>query len=187
MTRLISFAAFLALAGLPDFSHGAWELTGKKAIVATAADGTRISLGAVHFTPAADGSFAFKIALDATRFSDYFLSMREFKCLPGSGELTCHVPYPYANPGTVTRGNFAWLEHSLLFFYKLPADFGAKLWNGIYFQLQETDAGLVGKPQAIDLNAIGAPPADLTTPPFIPELRHDMPPNVRWIRSISIE
>jgi hypothetical protein len=187
MTSLIPLAAFLALAGVPGSGHGAWELSGTKAIVATAADGTRISLGSVHFAPAAEGSFTFKLALDATPFSDHFLSMREFKCLQGRVELTCHVPYPYANPGTVTPGNFTWLEHSLLFFYKLPSDFGAKLWNGIYFELQQTEVGLSGKPKAIDLNAIAAPPANPALAPFRPALRDDMPPNARWIRSLSIE
>jgi hypothetical protein len=113
--------------------------------------------------------------------------MREFKCLQGPGELTCHVPYPHANPGSVVRGQWAWLEHSLLFFYKLPSDFGAKLWNGIYFEFQETGSGLVGRPRAIDLNLIAAPPANPAVPPYRPALRDDMPANARWIRSLRIE
>jgi hypothetical protein len=187
MTTPLKIAALLALAGLAGPSHGAWELTGTKTIVATAGDETRTTLGSVQFLPGADGSVTFKLSLDPAPFSDHFLSMREFKCLPGRGELTCHVPYPHAQPATVARGNLAWLEHSLLFFYKRPSDFGAKLWNGIYFELQETATGLVGKPRAIDLNLIAAPPANPGLPPFGPALRDDMPANARWIRSLSIE
>ena len=172
---------------MPCLSDAAWELSGTKSIVATTADGARISLGSVLFTPTPDGSFTFRLALDATHFTDHFLSMREFKCVEGRTELTCHVPYPYANPAVVKRGNYAWLEHSLLFFYKPPSDFGAKLWNGIYFELEETGSGLLGKPKAIDLNFIAAPPANSTTPPFQPARRDDMPSNARWIRSLSIE
>lgn len=171
----------------PTVGLGAWELNGTKSLVATTAEGTRIQIGSVHFTPVSDGSARFKLVLDTAPFSDYFLSMREFKCVQGRTELTCHVPYPYANPGTVKLGDLAWLEHSLLFFYKLPSDFGANLWNGIYFELHETSSGLVGKPRAVDLNLIAAPPANSTTPPFQPALRDEMPSNARWIRSLSIE
>lgn len=187
MNRAMPCAAFVILAGLSCASLGAWEMSGSKAIVATTADDTRIPLGLVHFTPTADGAVTFKIALDSGPFTDHFLSMREFKCLPGRSELTCHVPYPYAHPGTLARGQWAWLEHSLLFFYKLPSEFGAKLWNGIYFEFQETETGLVGRPKAVDLNLIGAPPSNLTVPPYRPALRDDMPANARWIRSLRIE
>ena len=113
--------------------------------------------------------------------------MKEFKCLEGAGEVLCHVPYPYAQPGTVTPTDLAWLEHSLLFLFKLPNEFGAKLWNGLYFQLQMTDEGLVGTPQAIDLNLISAPPADLTKPPYRPALRDDIAPGARWAARLTIE
>lgn len=184
-TAAVALAGLLA-AALPA-PAAAWELSGTKAVVATTADGSRLTLGAVRFEPGADGAVTFRLALDTGVFSDHFLSMREFKCLPGPTELSCHVPYPYAHPATVKPGQFAWLEHSLLFFYKLPAEFGARLWNGIYFEFRQTESGLVGKPQAIDLNLIGAPPANLAVPPYRPALRDDMPAQARWIRTLSIE
>jgi len=46
---------------------------------------------------------------------------------------------------------------------------------------------LVGTPQAIDLNSIAAPPKDTSSPPFRRALRDAMPPDARWIRSLSIE
>jgi hypothetical protein len=70
------------------------------------------------------------------------------------------VPYPYPNSATVSPDNLRWLEHSLLFFYKTPRDFGARLSNGLYYQMQITEQGIVGTPQAIDLVQMGAPPAD---------------------------
>ncbi|MDT7838226.1 hypothetical protein [Aquabacterium sp. OR-4] len=165
-----------------------FALDGSKRVLAVMADGARIELGAVRFTPTGDGRTArVDLTLHTERFTDHFLSMREFKCLPGGTELSCHVPYPYANPGTVAPGQLAWLEHRLMFFYKKPADFGAKLWNGVYYQLRETPTGLVGTPQAIDLNHIAAPPARLDEPPYRPALREPMPADARWLRQILIE
>lgn len=189
-------AGFSTLAGagmaftltLAPLAHGAgWEMAGTKSIVVTTREGQRMPIGSVHFSPAPDGTVAFKVSMDPQRLTDHFLSMREFKCLDGSTEVVCHVPYPHPQPGVVTPANLAWLEHSLLFFYKQPQDFGAKLWNGIYFQLQPGEASLVGTPQAIDLNLIGAPPLDPGAPPYVPALRDAMPLEKRWIQSLSIE
>ncbi|MNC59557.1 hypothetical protein D3C75_1093730 [compost metagenome] len=74
-----------------------------------------------------------------------------------------------------------------MFLYKLPSEFGARLSNGLYFALQRTDRGLLGRPQAIDLNQISAPPDDPALAPFTPDLRDDIAPGVRWIESLSIE
>lgn len=187
LTRALSTAACMAVATLASPAATAWELSGSKTLTALTADGTRLRLGAVEFVPGADGATTFKLALDAGPFTDHFLSMREFKCVPGPTELSCHVPYPYAQPASVKPGQYAWLEHSLLFFYKQPSEFGARLWNGIYFEFRQTETGLVGTPKAIDLNLIGAPPANLAVPPYKPALRDDMPAQARWIRSLLIE
>lgn len=165
----------------------AWEMQGLKTIAAHTRDGERIVLGSVRFAPRADGSVAFALTMDHARFTDYFLSMKEFKCLAGRGEIVCHVPYPHAQPGVVGATDLAWLEHNLLFLYQLPTEFGAKLWNGLYFRLERTASGLIGRPQAIDLNHIGAPPDDPGVPPYAPALRDDIAPGARWIESLSIE
>ena len=182
---LAVFSLALALIGAGPVH--ALELSGTKAVVAIAADGSRVELGSVRFSPKPGGEASFELTMEREPFTDHFLSMREFKCLPGKTELSCYVPYPYANPRTVSLNNLAWLEHSLLFFYKTPAEFGAKLWNGIYFELSADANGLTGKPQAIDLNAISAPPKDLSQPPFRRSLRDDIPSDARWIRAIRIE
>jgi hypothetical protein len=93
-------------------------------------DGQAIPIGSITFLPQGD-RIGFSLQLAHDRFKDYFLSMKEFKCLDGGEEIQCHVPYPYANPATVTPDDLAWLEHALLFLYKLPTEFGARLWNGL--------------------------------------------------------
>jgi hypothetical protein len=141
----------------------------------------------VVFEPQAGGVVRFVLQLDHSRFADHFLSMREFKCLADAQEVWCHVPYPHASPRTITATDFSWLEHELLFLYKQPKDFGAKLWNGLYYRFERSGEGLRGRPQAVDLNLISAPPADASRPPFHPALRDDIAPGARWIESLSIE
>lgn len=178
-------AALLAAQALLAWPALAWELRGEKTLLLEPREGEPLRLGTVVFTPAgAQAHFALK--LDHHVFKDYFLSMKEFKCLDGRGEIQCHVPYPYANPQTVSANDLRWLEHALLFLFKTPQEFGAKLWNGLYYRLQLTDAGLVGTPEAIDLAHIGAPPADLTTPPYGPGDRSEIVPATRWFPRLLI-
>lgn len=182
LIRLVS-AALLAATLVPA---GAFELAGTRAIKLHSRDGQVLSIGTVSFRPADRGS-SFVLQLDHARFQDFFLSMREFKCIDSPGEVFCHVPYPYANPRTISAGDLAWLEHALLFFFKTPQDFGAKLWNGVYFRLEQTPGALVGTPQAIDLNAIGAPPENPAVPPYGPAERSEIDPAVRWFNRLTIE
>jgi len=177
------FCGLVALA--LSMPASAWELAGSKIIRLHTRDGQSIAIGTVDFAPKGEES-SFQLNLDPAKLKDFFLSIKEFKCLEGE-EIHCHVPYPYANPGTVSRKDLRWLEHSLLFLYKQPKDFGARLWNGLYYQMALTEKGIVGTPQAIDLVQIGAPPADTAIPPFGPGDRSDIPPNSRWISSLSIE
>lgn len=179
-------ALALALGALPQARAG-FEFTGTKTLVAVTADGQRTAIGSVAFTPAEGDAASFRISFDSSVFTDHFLSMREFKCLPGATEITCHAPYPYRNPGTVRPSDLAWLEHSLLFLTKTPREFGARLWNGVYFEFRPRGSALVGLPKAVDLNEIAAPPADPTRPPFRKALRHDMPADARWLRELVIE
>jgi hypothetical protein len=180
-------AAVLGALALGPAAATAWELQGTKQITALTRDQQRVPLGSVRFEPQDGGRVAFKVQLDPTWLRDHFLSMREFKCLEGPAEIACHVPYPHPQPGTVTAGDLAWLEHSLLFLFKLPSDFGAKLWNGLYFQLERGERGLVGRPQAIDLDRISTPPAEPDVPPYRPALRDDIRPGARWIEALLIE
>jgi hypothetical protein len=163
------------------------ELDGLKNIQAVTREGTRIPIGTVVFTPVNPRLVRFKVRIDGTRFADYFLSMKEFKCLESALEIACHVPYPYRNPQTISDGDLAWLEHSLLFLFKQPRDFGAKLWNGSYYRLEPRAGALIGRPQAIDLNHISAPSATPDIPPYSPEFRDDVSAGIRWIDHLLIE
>lgn len=180
---LLVSVGLLTLMNLPA---SAWEMAGTKTIRLHGRDGQAHPVGTVQFQPKGD-KIAFIVKMDPARLKDFFLSMREFKCLEGSGEIACHVPYPYSHPATVSATDLVWLEHSLLFLFKQPKDFGAKWWNGLYYRLQLTDQGLVGTPEAIDLNQISAPPGDLTTPPYGPPARSAIAPESRWFNRLSIE
>ncbi len=181
--KLATSAAALTLAAAaPAFG---WELAGDKEVVLHGRDGSSVRIARVHFEPAGD-SVRFELQMDHARFKDFFLSMKEFKCLETSGEIQCHVPYPYANPATVRREDLRWLEHSLLFLFKSPKDFGAKLWNGIYYRLEDDGEGLVGTPYAVDLNLIGAPPADPDQPPYSVDENPEYPEGSRWFGRLTI-
>lgn len=164
----------------------AWDLAGTRQVLVVTRDQQEIPIGSVNFSARNDGRIAFALKMDRDRFSDFFLSMKEFKCLEGPDEVACHVPYPYANPGTVQVNDFVWLEHSLLFLHKQPRDFGAKLWNGLYYRFQRDGEGLLGRPHAVDLNHISAPPADLNTPPYHVDAQDAVAPGARYLSSIRI-
>jgi penicillin-binding protein 1A len=149
-------ATALALAGLCGPLEAAMPWSGSKAVLLHARDGQATQIATVQFEPRSDGRIGFRLVMDTSRFTDFFLSMKEFKCLEGGGEVMCHVPYPYPQPGTITPSDLAWLEHSLLFLFKKPGEFGAKLWNGLYFRLEAKGDGLEGTPQAPDHRMSGA-------------------------------
>jgi hypothetical protein len=185
--RIRSWLAFAVTTLLLTANVHAWEMSGEKTIYVHPREGQALRLGSVHFRPAADGKIAFALDLDHKLLKDYFLSMKEFKCLEGGPEIQCHVPYPHANPAAVTKTDLAWLEHALLFLFKMRDEFGAKLWNGIYYKMTLTDRGIVGTPEAIDLNFIGAPPDDTITPPYGPGERSPIAANARWFGRLTIE
>lgn len=83
--------------------------------------------------------------------------------------------------------DLAWLEHTLLFMFKTPTEFGAKLWHGVDVQLKLTERGLEGRLQAADLNRISAPPDQPGTPPYRPALRDDIAPSARWFNRLTIK
>jgi hypothetical protein len=160
-------------------------LDGVKDIVLHQEDGKDVVIGTIAFTPEGDKA-TFKIDFDDKKFTQYFLSMREFKCVEGP-EILCHVPYPYPNPRIVTDRDLSWLEHDLLFFYKRPSDYGAKMAHGLIYTLTMTSDGFIGKPQSIDLDEIATPPEDLSAAFFTGEHRYHIQPGTRWFESLTIE
>jgi hypothetical protein len=181
-------AVLLALSGtgFPGLARASEPaLEGTKDIVLHTRDGKDILIGSVTFTPK-DGETAYAITFDDKKFAEYFLSMREFKCVEGD-DILCHVPYPYASPHTVTRQDLGWLEHALLFIFKKPTEYGARMANGLIYSLKITDKGLVGTPKSIDLDEIAVPPDDLTAAYYNADRRYDLQPGARWVESLTIE
>ena len=189
MNRSAGFSALLLGVALSaPCSLLAFDFQGDKALIAVTHEGVQTRIGTVSFTAqAGDAQARFAVRIDPKVMQDHFLSMREFKCLPAAPEITCFVPYPYPQPGTVSAGQLQWMEHSLLFFFKRPADFGAKLWNGIIFKFTVTPTALVGTPQAVDLNRIGVPPDNPNEPPYGAFDRDDFTPGARWVQQLRIE
>ena len=184
--RFCQLAAIMVCVTSQSWAAG-FDLEGNKQVFAVTRDGTRLALGHVQFTRTSADVTQFKLKVESPLLVDHFLSMKEFKCLDSTSEVTCHVPYPYRNPQTITAGNLVWLEHSLLFLFKQPRDFGAKLWNGSYYQFEVVGQRLIGKPQAIDLNHISAPSDTPDIAPYTPDLRVDAAPGARWIDHLLIE
>lgn len=180
-------AAVLVLGTAVPAATAAEPLQGRHQVQLHARDGSSVTIGSLQFTPQADGRSAFTLTMQHQVFQDFFLSMKEFKCLPSAAEVFCHVPYPYPQPGSVAPGDLAWLEHSLLFLFKTPSEFGARLWNGVYWKLgPAAGGGLEGRPQAIDLNRISAPPDRPGVPPYGAAQRDDIAPQARWFQRLSI-
>jgi hypothetical protein len=185
--RALIFAACLAPLMLEAGGVRAADATlaGVKDIVLHSGDGKSMVIGTVTFTPQGDKA-QFAIHFDDTKFRQYFLSMREFKCVEGQ-DILCHVPYPYPNPRTASASDPSWLEHALLFFYKRPADYGAKMSHGIVYSLTPTADGFAGKAESIDLDEIAIPPDDLTHAFFTAERGYPIPPGDRWFESLTID
>ena len=95
ITSILILATFVS-----PFSYSASTLSGSKTINLIAKDGQRVAIGTIEFLPSAE-KIKYQLHMDHTRFKDYFLSMKEMKCLEGP-ELWCHIRYPYAQPRTIT-------------------------------------------------------------------------------------
>ncbi|WP_028294453.1 hypothetical protein [Oceanobacter kriegii] len=159
-------------------------LEGEKHVYLLDKQGNEYPIGSVHFT-AADAGSKYSLHMEHERFKDFFLSMKEMKCLEGP-ELMCHLAYPYDQPRTVTEQELGWLSHDLLFMYKQPAEFGANFWNGVYYQLRIEGGVIKGNAQAVDLNMLASPPDDLSVLPFGEWDREELEPKNRWLPFIEI-
>lgn len=179
----MSYLAFSYPASAGDVSADT-ALQGEKRITLLDKAGNRTEIARVSFEPLAQGS-RYKLAMIREQFHDYFLSMKEMKCLEGP-ELWCHLAYPYAQPRIVTADDLRWLEHDLLFMFKTPKEFGANFWNGIYYKLHIEDGMIKGEAQAIDLNALASPPDNLDEPPIGEAERDEVDRDKRWLPIIEI-
>jgi len=183
--RPIYTVIFLLATGIfPTLSSAGELLEGDKKILLSNPSGEFIQIGSLSFQPQGESS-RYQLHLDHQRFTDYFLSMKEMKCLEGP-ELWCHLPYPYQQPRTVTRDDLRWLEHDLLFMFKKKGEFGANFWNGIYYHLRVENGMIVGEAEAVDLNLLASPPDELTQPPIEAAERDPLDRANRWLPDIEI-
>lgn len=147
--------------------------------------GKKLLIGYIDFS-AQEATIDYQVHLDHKLFKDYFLSMKEMKCLEGP-ELWCHLAYPYNNPRSITKTDFRWLSHDLLFMYKKNSEFGANFNNGIYYDFKLESGKLIGKAMAIDLNILAAPPEDERQPPVTAHDIDEVEPTNRWLPIVEIE
>lgn len=163
-------------------------LNGKKHIFLVDKKGHEIQIGHIVFS-ASDGQesgvTSYRLHMEHGKFKDFFLSMKEMKCLEGP-ELMCHLAYPYEQPKTVQAKDLSWLSHDLLFMYKKPTEFGANFWNGIYYDMHIDSDVIKGEAQAVDLNLLASPPDDLSTPPMNEGERDEIDATLRWLPNMVI-
>ncbi|BBB30907.1 hypothetical protein [Neptunomonas japonica] len=187
---LVSLSIFLSgftantLQAEPQKIMSAAALQGVKSVSLLDKNGQRTVIGSITFTQKEDGS-EYQLTLEREQFRDYFLSMKEMKCLEGP-ELWCHLAYPYQQPHKVTVDNLRWLEHDLLFMFKTPKEFGANFWNGIYYNMQVENGIITGEAQAVDLNVLASPPDDLSVPPVGEAELDEVDRDKRWLPMIEI-
>ncbi len=158
---------------------------GNKSIYLKDNSGNEFPIGQVSFSENGNGLITYELTMATERFADFFLSMKEMKCLEGK-EIWCFIPYPYEHSRTVSASDLRWLEHDLLFMFKTPTEFGANLWNGIYYDMVLEGGAIRGTARAIDLNYISAPPEDLATPPYGEAEIDDLETATRWLPFIEI-
>lgn len=122
-------------------------------------NGDELQVGSVVFSSNDGDAFGVDVEMDSPDFEDQFLSMRPFRCLTGSAEWFCYLPYPYELRKTITANDLTELEYQLLFIWKSPKSFGIDAWNGVYYQLsQNPDGTLSGDLLQGDLNVLANPP-----------------------------
>ncbi|MDP2560475.1 hypothetical protein [Psychrobium sp. 1_MG-2023] len=176
----------LLLSLLLSITHNAIAaLNGTKQIKLVDSKQNKTIIGTVKFTSSA-GKITYKLHINHDVFKDFFLSMKEMKCLEGK-QLWCHIPYPYPNKRVVTDNTLQWLEHDLLFMYKKPADFGANFYNGVYYRLQLTGDKITGIATAVDLNLLASPPESFEQPPITQAELDDIDMSNHWLPNIIIE
>lgn len=126
-------------------------------------DGTRavyLEDGSGHRMHVADlnvknGSYS--VDMKSEPFTDQFLSMRPFKCIEGPEKMWCHIPYPYeiARDASVELTD---LEYDFLFVWKGAGEYGIDMWNGVYYQLEDTGGAIRGTLHEMNMDVLSVPP-----------------------------
>jgi hypothetical protein len=132
-----------------------------------------------------DGGY--RVEWDDSKFGDFFLSMRPFKCLEGPEKLWCRVDYPYEINRDLSGDDLTDLEYDLLFVWKNANDFGINMWNGIYYELEPSGAGFQGALYEFDMDTLAAPPEDGSLRPITEDILDEGDPDSHWLPRITIE
>jgi hypothetical protein len=130
---------------------------------------------------------SYELTWDESRFGDYFLSMRPFKCLEGPDKLWCRVPYPYEIHRSLQDGDLTDVEYDLMFVWKKAGEYGINMWNGVYYQLSEKGEQFEGKLNEIDMNVLAAPPEDGNLRPIGPQDITEADPESHWLPRLVIK
>ena len=131
----------------------------------------------------------YQVLMKEEAFSDYFLSMRPFRCMSDSADMLCHLPYPYQLPGEISPGisdaDLTTLEHHFLFIRRKPTDYGIDPWNGLYYTIEKRGDGFVGRAHEVDLNILAAPPEGDALPLTGAEM-HEGDRDALWLPALVI-
>lgn len=184
ITKLIGAGVTLGVSLLA--MAGTTEL--ERDIVLSTASGEQVTIGRLLLTPVADG-FHTEVRMDDDKFGNHFLSMRPFKCLEGSKQLLCHLPYPYENKQLIKSDDLADLEYQLLFIRKAPNDYGINPWFGVYYQLQwenPPSGPITGTLFETNMDILAAPPEDPTVRPITEDDLYEADADQHWLPKLII-
>ncbi len=161
-------------------------LEGEKTITLASPSGPAVVIGTISFTKTNDGH-DYDIKFDDSKFADHFLSMRPFKCLEGSAQYLCHLPYPYDKKRQIMPDDFADLEHEFLFIHKKPNEYGINMWNGIYYVITAAENGLTGRLHEIDMDILASPPEGGVRYPLLEAEKTEGETDAHWLPVLHIE
>ncbi len=169
---------------LPAAALATGPLTGEKGVWLSNTVGERVRVGTVRFTAASGNRTAFRFQLDETRFGEYFLAMRPFRCLAGPAQHLCH--FPYGREGEVSADDLTALEYRLIFMHKKPGTLHLEPRNGLLWRLRPEGDRLLGTLFDADLDPIIVPQGDPRRPLTDSHLQR-ADEGSYWLPKLSIE
>jgi hypothetical protein len=179
-----SFVALVLASVACGGATAAESLVGTKHVTLANARGDQVQIGSVKFEPAGEGRWRFDFRLDESRFGEYFLAMRPFRCLAGATQNLCH--FPYGEERLISREDLAPLEYQLMFMRKKPAEVSVNPTNGVYYKLAWSEKGLRGELFDVDMDPIIVPEGDMRRP-IRTEHLHAADPGSHWLPLLRIE
>ena len=145
----------------------AGEIKSTKTVTLQSPGGESIDIATINMTRESSGGFSYQLEIDDSKFGDYFLSMRPFKCFQGPIQMLCYLPYPYQKGQKITANDLKDLEYDLLFIHRKSTDYGIDPWNGVYYKLTlDQDNNLSGVMKEVDLDILASPPEGGVTRPI---------------------